>query len=227
MTTPVTLNTAPICYATNDGRKLKLDGTLQAEMTLSIAASQDPEEAEGFPWAIIAAGYEFSDNEGNRWRITSRFRSDLFVRTMMDFSSREGISVWKRLSKDFQRKFDEYIALRDIWFSDDDRFIRPLIVGSKIKQVQFKYFGVKFDIAVIPQAIDEDLHSPDVFVRTSPMLSYEAETIPSLCFGVDWKYLLVNTYSADLKPSDIPVPFIAESVIGTGRPQPSVVVVRD
>jgi hypothetical protein len=227
MSTPVTINTAPVCWKTSDGRRIKLESTIQAQMTLSIAFGKSPEESEGFPWSVLAAEFEFADSEGRSWRITSRFHSVILLRAMMDFSSTGGISPWKKLSADFRQQFEENIAIQNVWFSDDDRFIRPLIVGSKIKQVQFKYFAVSFDIAVIPNAIDDDLHSPDVFVRTSPMFSYDAKEIAPLCFPIDWKHFLVNMYSPDREPSDIPIPFIADLTDRNGQAQPNVVVLRD
>jgi hypothetical protein len=229
MDTKVTISAADFSCATTDGRTLQLKGQVQASMALSIAAGNvpDDEDPDGdLPWTALAATFEFADCEGNCWRITSRFGSELLVRTIMDFSSMSRITVWDDMDLKDKNEFDKHVVLKDIWFSSDDRFIRPLIVGDSVKEVQFKYFGVSFDLAVFPNTIDDDLHLPDVFARTTiPIYDYEVEEIPSLYFPVDWRYFLVNTYCMKTTgDSDIPIPFIAEKTDRKAEPQSNVSV---
>lgn len=225
MGTPVTICSAPIEYATNDGRILRLSGQIQASMSLSIADSNPPDDEDSFPWTVLAATFKFADKDGCCWQITSRFGSELLIRTLMDFSSMNRISPWNNFSSKEKKDFETQVVLQDIWFSSDDRFVRPLIVGESVKEVQFKYFGISFDLAIFPNTIDQDLHLPHVLGRTtSPMFDYKVEKLPSLCFPIDWRYFLVNTYCMKNGASYIPIPFVAELTDCIETPQANVVV---
>lgn len=229
MKTQVKFWVTNVSCAIKDGKILQLAGSIQATMSLSIAAGcgLDDEDPDNFPWSVLAATFEFADSEGKCWQITSRFGSDLLIRSIMDFSNMNRSTIWDELSSAIKGKFEKHIVLKDIWYSSDDRFIRPLIVGETIKEVQFKYFCVSFDLAVFPNTVDDDLHLPELYARTtSPIYDYKADELPSLYFPIDWKYFLVNSYCLENGASDIPLPFIAEPTGRTAKPQPSVKVLE-
>jgi hypothetical protein len=233
MKTKVTIRSANIRCATTDGRVLQLTGTVQALMSFSIAVGYDQGEEVDYddedmiPWTILATHFEFPDSDGHCWRITSRFGPEFLIRSMMDFSSMEQLGIWDELDSKTKKKFNKHIVAKDISFSSDDRFIRPLIVGTEIKNIQFKYFFTSFDLAVIPDEIVDNLHIPQVHARTTtPILDYEANELPSLYFPIRWQHFLVNTYSMENGTSDIPIPFIAEPTSQTADPQQSVTLIE-
>jgi hypothetical protein len=222
MKVPVTITTAAVEYATQDGSVLELAGEVQAHLSLAIAAGSPESNHETPPWTAVAATFEFADSTGELWQIVSRFDSALLVRACMDFSNGEAITPWSAVGAELQASFETNLALRDVWFNSDDRCMRPLLVGESIRQIYFKYFGVKFDIALIPHMVYRGFHSPRVYARTGPMWDYQVNEIPPLLFPIEWEYFLDNRYCLKTGKSQLPIPFCAEHIGSGGEPQASV-----
>ena len=223
----VTLETAPFSCATVDGRRLEITTDLVADFDLQIAYQHPTDDEDELPWSVLASHLRFVDNAGNGWQIISRFPTSLLIRSMMDFSAHVTIRPWAASDPDFKSEFDRGVILRDAFFSSDDRMIRSLIVGESLRDVQFKYTVISFDLAVFLDDMYEVMGVPDVFARTSQLFDYEAAAISPLVFPVNFNCLLTNTmYMADGEwmESAMPIPFVAEPAEVEAEPQENVIL---
>jgi hypothetical protein len=217
-----------VALPTTDGRTLRFSEAEDGmHGTLQIDISHRDESSE--PTDVLQTTILVADATGVLWRAATATTAEFLIRKMDDLSFIDSVPCPLDDAEEDRKALFEKDVLADVRFSSDDRFYRHVVLGDTIREFQFKYTTVHFDLAF---ETDPVFCKTNLVVRMRKGLfdAESAEEIGSFLYAIDWRGLLrANTavYSTEYKrwqDSPLPLPLVFSKTGAQGEPNAGITV---
>lgn len=210
-------------YPTDQGGVLTFNESFEIEGQISLGVhAQD--ESDDLPMDILFTRFRVADSEGAVWEAESRFSSEHLVLLMQEAVTPSFLQPFAQAEASVQKLFASGgKVLKNIRFSSDDRFYRPLFLGDKVENIIFKYTTISFDLAFHDDGILERLycriHPNSLFKDGNDLGSFVFETSP---------FIGPNTaaYNEDeeiWQTNPLPAAIVFKKTADTTTPNPDVI----